>query len=235
MVGIAFDRCKPTTNFVNLIDDEAYNDAIFLFNDNFCDRNVNRKGGGSAAIRPYVFQTPPRAVGISTGWCTKSGGFSSLTEEVQRVIKCAFERVNTVLKFNAHIRRVIFPSDGCHGFGFNIFKPHDDVVDFLNAQLQNVPKRYVTGVCVSGQDVTKVEDMIEARDEFANVMAALRKQEDTNRKMYAFGLSKAVSKASDASSSSSNQSMVRIPSRFPIRLKRNDKRKSLYETTSFLS
>ena len=60
----------------------THKNTIFLFNDNFSERDMNKRGRSSAVIRPFAFTETKRAVAIPTGWSTASGGFKKLTTDV---------------------------------------------------------------------------------------------------------------------------------------------------------
>lgn len=155
---IRFRRSDPSTAFENLIDRPEYRDALFLFGDNFEDRNRQMKGGNSAVIRPYSFLDVPRAVGVSTGWSTSHGGFDVLGPQEKRCIVLCFEYINTVIRVHGY-RRIIYSCDADDStkFGFAIFKPCQEVVDFLNDKLKNIPNRASTPA-VSTQAIFRGEE-----------------------------------------------------------------------------
>lgn len=165
--AVCFDRKDPNTNFEVMIKDPKYKDVLFLFNDNFKDRNKNIQGGNSARIRPYTFQTPPRAVGVPTGWSVETGGFKALTEQVKLAITAAFERVNTILHEFSHIRRVCYSCDASNPsqLGFAIFRPAPDVISFIQKRLANIPARFINGLPISGYALNTIESKVELSEE----------------------------------------------------------------------
>jgi hypothetical protein len=168
LISVVYDKTDPSTDFCTLIRMGAHSDAIFLFNDNFEDRNRNIEGGNSARIRPYAFTSPPRALGIPTGWCVSSGGFAALTDDVKSAITFCFERLNTILHLNPHIRYVYYscdPNDRAL-FGFAIFKPHSDVRSFLKTKLSGVMDRYNASMLISIRALNMGEDRLESGTEF---------------------------------------------------------------------
>tara|TARA_B110000008_G_scaffold277003_1_gene317432 strand:+ start:3551 stop:4213 length:663 start_codon:yes stop_codon:yes gene_type:complete len=165
---IVYDRNDPSTDFTCIIHKEAYKDALFLFGDNFEDRNKKYPGGNSARIRPLTFLTPPKAMGISTGWSTKEGGFQVLCENTKMVIRMCYETVFLILYENPHIQRVFFACDqkNMNSFGFSIFQPSFEVVNFLNKQLQSIPARARMNVAISATVISMMEDVIVKRRKY---------------------------------------------------------------------
>lgn len=162
IVPVVYDKNDPNTDFSELIKRESHKDVLFIFNDNFQDRNVKMQGGNSARIRPYTFCSPPRAIGIPTGWSSTEGGFKTLSDDVKRAIFLSFERLNTILQTHDHIKRVFYSCDinDHSSFGFAIFKPHPDVISYLKARIAKIPVRFDSiGVAIRALDIA--EDKIE--------------------------------------------------------------------------
>lgn len=166
IVPVVYDKNDPNTDFSELIKRESHKDVLFIFNDNFQDRNVKMQGGNSARIRPYTFSTPPRAIGIPTGWSSAEGGFKTLSDDVKRAIFLSFERLNTILQTHDHIKRVFYSCDinDHSSFGFAIFKPHPDVISYLKARITKIPTRF-DSMAVSIRALDIAEDKIEKTSE----------------------------------------------------------------------
>ena len=64
LVPIRYSSFKPETNFERLIQDSAYDDALFLFCDNFANRDGFEPGANSARIRPLRGARRPRPLGL---------------------------------------------------------------------------------------------------------------------------------------------------------------------------
>ena len=150
------------TDFSYMIRSTKYRDCLFLFNDNFEDRNCRYPGGGSAKIRPYAFNKPCRAIGISTGWSIKEGGFKDLNDNVKQAIWSCFEHINLVLSQNPNINRVLFPCDvnDSNKIGFSIFSPSHTVADYINEKISYIPKR-LQNMSISKKAIIFCEDIIE--------------------------------------------------------------------------
>lgn len=148
---VVFSRHIRSTDLTQMVDDDAYRDALFLFNDNFEDRNVPVRGANTADVRPRAFRektgTSCVVVGIPTGWAAGDGGFQKLSDIERRVIKLAFERVNTALHINSHLRRVVYSCDPKNhdSLGFATFAPNRRVVAYINGLLNNIPRRFCLG------------------------------------------------------------------------------------------
>lgn len=163
VVPIVYAKNDPNTDFSQLIKRDSHKDVLFIFNDNFQDRNVKIRGGNSASIRPYTFCSPPRAIGIPTGWSSAEGGFKVLSDDVRRVIFLSFERLNTILKEHHHIKRVFYSCDDNDksSFGFAIFKPHLDVISYLKARILKIHTRIDSGMAIAIRTLDIAEDKIE--------------------------------------------------------------------------
>ena len=162
IVPVVYDKNDPNTDFSELIKRESHKDVLFIFNDNFQDRNMKMQGGNSARIRPYTFCSPPRAIGIPTGWSSAEGGFKTLSDDVKRAIFLSFERLNTILQAHDHIKRVFYSCDvnDHSSFGFAIFKPHPDVISYLKARIAKIPVRF-DSIAVAIRALDIAEDKIE--------------------------------------------------------------------------
>lgn len=144
-----FCKQKCPGDFAWDIEQEANDDAIFVFSENFCDyaREKPLKGGGSAAIRPYVFRyckdgERPRAIGIPTGWSVSSEGFRCLDRHVKGAIDCAFSRLIKHLDDWPEIHRIVYSCDPTNSnlIGTGIFKDTigSDVVNLISQRLHQL-------------------------------------------------------------------------------------------------
>jgi hypothetical protein len=160
--GIAYSSRDRHTDFSYMIRCNMYKDCLFLYNDNFEDRNRRHAGGGSAKIRPFAFDNPCRAIGISTGWSIQSGGFQILDENVKQAIWCCFEHINLTLMLNPNIRQVFFSCDSNDSdkLGFNLFSPCLCVANYINRKIHEIPKRLLKNIAISKQAIVLCEDMI---------------------------------------------------------------------------
>lgn len=165
---VIYNPRDPTTDFNNLIRDPKYDDALFLFNDNFQDKNCKFPGGNSASIRPYTFLNPPRCMGISTGWSASEGGFQILDENVRQVIFVCFETINLILLENPQIKRIFYSCDSMNkkSLGYAIFRPSSDIIDFITEKLQAIPERAKKDLAISKTVLSLIEDRIEQKRKF---------------------------------------------------------------------
>ncbi|MCU0282750.1 MAG: hypothetical protein MUD13_02485 [Candidatus Nanopelagicales bacterium] len=93
VIGVVFQGRQREGDFSWMIEQAAYDDALFVFNDNEGQFRAFRRdptggagcsaGGGNAAIRPFRCQDPPRAAGIPTG---DLGGYPQLDAHARAVI-----------------------------------------------------------------------------------------------------------------------------------------------------
>lgn len=165
---IVYNPYDRSTDFNNLIRDPRYSDALFLFNDNFQDRNRRIPGGNSASIRPFTFHNPPRSMGISTGWSAAEGGFQTLDEDVKQVIFICFETINLILVEHPHIKRVFYSCDASNkdSLGYAIFRPSSAVIDFITTKLKGIPERSKSDMALSKTVLSLIEDRIEQKKKY---------------------------------------------------------------------
>ena len=162
---ILYSASDIRTDFSYMICKNEYKDSLFLFNDNFKDRNSNHPGGNSAKIRPYTFYDPPRAVGIPTGWSSALGGFKGLTEDAKQAIFLSFELINLILFEYPHIKRVFYSCDkmNLRSLGFAIFKPSDDVVQYIANKISQIPIKSGKNLAVSKTALSLCENVLERK------------------------------------------------------------------------
>lgn len=184
LIPVLYNPRDANTDFAVLIKKPELRDALFLFNDNFEDRNKNMPGGNSARIRPYTFQNPPRAFGISTGWSSGDGGFQTLTDQVKEAIVLCFESINTILSEHPHIRRVFYSCDKLDrkSLGYALFRPSVPVIRFIADKLQGIPSRQAVGLSMSKLALSILEDRIEReRQHKPNMLQTAQKSKYVNR------------------------------------------------------
>jgi hypothetical protein len=130
-------------DFAWMIEQAAYADALFVFNDNEGEFRAHQRhaagarqchtGGGNAVIRPYQCQDPPRAAGIPTG---DGGGYPTLTGDARAVIDDALAAI-TALVASGRYRQVIYSAaDDTGALGTGIFDVGDDVKRYIVSGLR---------------------------------------------------------------------------------------------------
>lgn len=161
--GVPFHRKNWYGDFEQMVRQDAWNDAILVFNDNVHDANQTtpHDGAGTAAIRTFSTKYKPegehpRAIGIPTGWSVASGGFTvdadgNAEPFANRAITLAIERLVLTCLAHPEIKRIVFsadPSDPTHKrLGTGIFTLPTQILDFIEERLQGVPNRVAQGDC----------------------------------------------------------------------------------------
>ena len=96
--------CGPGKHgdFKWMLQQSAYARWLLVFNDNVVDAGeaVPHDGASSAAVRTKAFKyneaSPPRVIGVPTGWCPSAGGFKVVDGHLEpfasRAITLAVER-----------------------------------------------------------------------------------------------------------------------------------------------
>jgi hypothetical protein len=143
LVPSIFTSHNRIGDFGWMIKQPAYDNALFIFNDNedaFLKHSCAR-GGGNAVIRPYQCKDPPRSTGISTGYYLPgkiNAGYSSLNDgKARQVIDHGIQRVKELLKTGRY-KRIIYSGDKHGGLGTGIFVVGEDVKKYIVSQLKNV-------------------------------------------------------------------------------------------------
>ena len=177
---VVYDDTDKTDFKKMVVDVVNTGNSIFLFNDNYVDRTSESMGANTAAIRPLAFTDPIRAVGIPTGWSAQSGGFKTLSQDVQKAITCAFERLNTVLTEQPDCTTIYYSADAAdpESFGYKLFAPCDEVKKYLKKKLAGVVKRFDENAPIKFSKIEATEHRLEdvaIRDMISN-MPASKKQ-----------------------------------------------------------
>ncbi len=144
LIGSIFQGRGRDGDFAWMIEQPAYADALFLFNDNEeqfrafeedpGSADGCRAGGGNAIIRPYRCTDPPRAAGIPTGWLQR-GGYPLLTPSTKRAIDDSLAVVETLLQSGRYRRVFYSAADETGQLGTGIFTVGDDVKTYIVSRL----------------------------------------------------------------------------------------------------
>jgi hypothetical protein len=148
VIGSQFSKLGDYGDFGWMIPQPAYDDALFIFNDNqeqflayledlTPDTYGCQKGGGNAGIRPYRCQVPPRAAGVPTGVIETMSGYSKLTPAVKNIIDAALGIIRGTLA-SGHYERVFFSADDKGELGTGTFRVGDDVKSYIVAELRKL-------------------------------------------------------------------------------------------------
>lgn len=148
VVASVYSGAGSEGDFVWMIQQPEYEDALFIFNDNEAQFLAHQQdpnnpsgcaaGGGNAAIRPMQCASPPRAAGIPTG--VNGAGYASLTDNARTHIDTAMTAIATLLR-SGRYRRLIYSSDGAGGLGTGIFVVGDDVKQYIVDGIQRLAGR----------------------------------------------------------------------------------------------
>jgi hypothetical protein len=143
VIGSQFAGAGRDGDFAWMIEQDAYADALFVFNDNeeaFRAYERDRtggagcsRGGGNAVIRPYRCADPPRAAGVPTG--AQGRGYGELTDAVKGVIDDAFAVIEELLA-SGRYARVFYSADAQGGLGTGIFTVAGDVKAYIVDRLR---------------------------------------------------------------------------------------------------
>ena len=142
VVPSVFEGIGRVGDFGWMIEQDEYEDALFVFNDNeeqFLEhvRDASSTfgcvaGGGNAVIRPYQCRRPPRASGIPTG--ANGAGYSHLTEEVKAHVDLAVSRIRELLNTGRY-RRLFFSAEESGELGTGIFEVDDAVKQYITKSI----------------------------------------------------------------------------------------------------
>ena len=113
-------------------------------------RRRGQRGGANSQAFKYNETSPPRVIGVPTGWCPSSGGFKIVDSQLEpfasRAITLAVERlVVACLEFPASVNVIAYSSDQrdptneC--LGSSIFTLAPAICDFIVTRLRSVPSR----------------------------------------------------------------------------------------------
>lgn len=155
VVPAVFRKKGEDGDYQWMIKQAQYDDALFVFTENFLDsmRIDAEAGGGTACIRPFSMYhgadtANVRAVGVPTGWSVETGGFAYFDKaEVRRAIDLAFDRILVLLKTtHAHIRRVIYSADAQDpsiiGTGIFAKTVSSTVVQYISERIRELPRAH---------------------------------------------------------------------------------------------
>ena len=150
--GVCFVGKNQVGDYKWMIDQDTYEDALFVIHDNVLETILSDEaGGGTAQLRPYArFADEPRAVQIVTGWSVRCGGFHELDSKEESVIRVFFEYIRLYLKKHPEIKRLIFSCSTSDNdkIGQGVFKMADDVVSHISEELlslqTSIEPRYAT-------------------------------------------------------------------------------------------
>ena len=149
VLGVVYDGPHKYGDFKWMLKQPEYEDTLFVYNDNVKDNldPNSMDGAGSAAIRnvSWRFATPPRSVGIPTGWSVASGGFDEMDIYSKRAIDFSIARIwKIIMDSDSKVTKVIYSCsrEDKMKIGVSIFQPHSSILNYINDQLHNLQSAY---------------------------------------------------------------------------------------------
>lgn len=143
VIGVVFSGGGKYGDFAWMIEQGAYRDALYVFNDNDVQYKEHRDhsaarsasgcaaGGGNAVIRPYQCRRPPRAAGIPTG-----PDYTKLTPAVAQIIDEAVENILRVVRSEKYHRVFYSAANEKGDLGTSNFRAGEDVKQYIVKQLK---------------------------------------------------------------------------------------------------
>tara|TARA_Y100000741_G_C18263033_1_gene561293 strand:+ start:13309 stop:14148 length:840 start_codon:yes stop_codon:yes gene_type:complete len=128
-------------DFDRMIQDACFKNCLFVFNDNFNQRNDLRPGAGNACIRP--FKKSFQSIGIPTGWSIEQGGFHKLGNEEREAIDLGIERIR-LLNNRFHYIHIFYSADSRGKLGNGVFNVAENVLSYITICLQEINKYKAT-------------------------------------------------------------------------------------------
>lgn len=144
IIPVVYDAASETGCFEAMLKDPAYDDTLFLYNDNVIDWlnwDDDTAGKGTAKIRPnswpYNQDRPLRVLSVPTGFSSASGGFRELDRDSKKAISLAFQRIRILVQDSPHIKRIAYSADADNPLvlGTKTFKVDPYVLSYISVQL----------------------------------------------------------------------------------------------------
>ena len=142
--SVVYKENDPKHDFSLMVQDPKYAGTLIIYAENYmCWRNpsLQKKGGGSAAIRPMAAGTVKTAgayvASVVTGYSQATGGFEDLGPDEKLIIDLCFHKILNLLNANkSDIHNVIFACDPANKqfFGKSIFNVSDTVVSYISGK-----------------------------------------------------------------------------------------------------
>ncbi len=138
LIPVEFKGLGKEGDFTYMIKEPRYKDALFIFNENEEAFLSEFKKGtkGNAAIRPYRYTDPVRAIGIPTGHRYRfyGEGYKSLTNRNKMIIDTAIIELRELLSTRRY-NKVFYSADHYGNLGTSIFEVGDEVKDYILKEL----------------------------------------------------------------------------------------------------
>lgn len=140
IIGTIYEGRGKYGDFEYMIEQDEYNNSLFIFNDNIEDHFTDRMGGGNAVIRPYNKYGEldiPKSAGIPTG-SLDYGGFQELSPEVKFIIKSSIQEIkDLIVKYN--YKTIYYSQDkNTKKIGTSIFNVNEDVINYIDNKINKL-------------------------------------------------------------------------------------------------
>ena len=138
VIPTQFTKRNQYGDFKWMIQQEEYQNALFIFNDDIESIASYKNTKGNACIREYNSNNPNieilQSAGIPTGSRKKKKGFQKLDSEAQEYIDTALEKIKGLIQKHSY-ETVFYSADRDGILGSKLFKPCDDVIVYITAKI----------------------------------------------------------------------------------------------------
>jgi hypothetical protein len=140
IIPIIFTGFNKYGDFNWMINQQEYNDVLFIFNDNEEYHNTNKMGKGNAIIRVYNSHNKkismPRSAGIPTG-TLKYRGYKKLNKTTKQIIDNSIDKIKQVIQ-TYNYKKICFSADANGKLGTALFKVNPAVIDYITEQINHL-------------------------------------------------------------------------------------------------
>ena len=130
IIGVKYGG--KNTDFEKMMNQKEYENALFIFNDNYLEHKTTKRGAGNAKMRVYNnYSSFFKSFGIPTGNYRK--GYNSLDECVD-ILNEIFEELDLIIK---NYDTLVYSIDEIDNLllGTSIFKVHNDVLKYITNKI----------------------------------------------------------------------------------------------------
>lgn len=140
---IAVKYTGTSSDFEIMMNEHMYENALFIFNDNFVEHTTFKKGSGNAKMRKYNNYSQfsrPRSFGIPTGHYRN--GYTSL-EECQHDLLTIFNELDNILSLYQY-DTIVYSIDSLGNpiLGTAIFRVDIEVLKFITKHILSLGSHF---------------------------------------------------------------------------------------------
>ena len=143
IIGNIYKGRNQYGDFHWMIQQEKYDDILFIFNDNEEHHHTNNKGCGNAIIRQYnkynMSLSRPRSAGIPTG-TLKYGGYNELNDHVKKQIDSAIDEIKDICK-KYNYTKLCYSSEKNGMLGTGIFVVDINVLVYITTKILELKEK----------------------------------------------------------------------------------------------